>query len=172
MKNLFIIIFSIISIQNIVAQDSGIQLYSTIEYEKEAEQEETKKNSLSLGFIYSPRAFTTFEESERPFTVDQAFYGLPTFVFDKWSLAPFYNFGGHRTGVFVGRAISESEGVYVFGDQSLNENFGAYGLGLTTALHQNIAQGFIEIGGTRGSDPEPALLIGLYIPFSREVKRW
>lgn len=139
---------------------------------QEENEEEQKKNSFSLGFIYSPRAFNTFNGDDKPFKVDQTFYAVPKVTLDKWAVAPFYNFGGNRAGAFVSREITKTEGIYVFGDTSLDTNFGAYGLGLTTVLYKDLAQGFVEIGGTYGDNPEPALLIGLYIYFGKTIKKW
>lgn len=131
-----------------------------------------KKNAFALGVIYSPRAFTTFNGDDKPFKVDQAFYLVPSVTLDKWTVAPFYNFGGNRVGAFLSRAITKTEGIYVFGDQSLDSNFGAYGVGLTTTLYKDLAQGFIEMGGSRGNNPEPAFLVGVYINFSKVLKKW
>ena len=129
------------------------------------------KNKIWLGTIYSPRAFSTFDGG-KPFDVTSVLYLVPTYITGKWAFAPFYNFSGNRTGIFTSYNINKNLGVYIFGDQDLDNNFGAYGIGATTPLYENWINGFIEIGGSRGNNPEPAFLVGLYISLGKTIKEW
>lgn len=132
---------------------------------------EVKNNKIWLGFNFTPRAFSTFDGG-KPFEVTSILYAVPTYITGKWAFAPFYNFNFNRTGLFVNYNVNKDLGVYVLADQEIDGNFGAYGAGVTTPLYEDWVLGFIEFGGTRGSNPQPALLVGLYINFGKVVKEW
>lgn len=132
---------------------------------------EVKNNKLWLGFNFTPRAFSTFDGGN-PFEVTSILYAVPTYITGKWAFSPFYNFNANRAGIFASYALNKGYGVYVLADQELGNNFGVYGAGVTKFLYKDWVQGFIEIGGTRGRESDPAFLVGLYITFGKTLKEW
>lgn len=130
-----------------------------------------KKNKIWIGAIYSPRAFNTFDGG-KPFEVASVLYFAPTYKTGNWAFSPFYNFNENRTGIFTSYHINKKLGVYIFGDQSLSSNFGAYGAGITTPVYEDWINGFIEMGGSRGINPKTAFLVGFYISLGKTLNTW
>lgn len=139
--------------------------------QSEPEELDVKNNKIWLGFNFTPRAFSTFDGG-KPFEVTSILYAVPTYITGKWAFSPFYNFNFNRAGIFANYNVNKNLGVYVLADQELDGNFGAYGAGVTTPLYEDWVLGFIEMGGTRGDNPQPALLVGLYINFGKTIKEW
>ena len=63
-------------------------------------------------------------------------------------------------------------GTYLVFEQSFHTDFGVVGLGLTSPLYSPYVQGFIEFGHSYGEGSSPALVIGMYLSFSRQLKSW
>ncbi|MEL6393239.1 MAG: hypothetical protein AAFR97_10850 [Bacteroidota bacterium] len=121
-----------------------------------------------FGLTLAPQAITTFE-GDPPFVTDMPVYIGPTWLSGAWGVSPFYNFGGHSVGVFLTYAFTPGFGSYLVVDQSLDTNFGIYGLGFTTPLVEPYILGFIEIGGSYGDVSGANLLIGAYFLLSKQL---
>jgi len=128
-------------------------------------------NEIILGFTFAPQGISTFE-NDPPFQVITPLYLGPTWLNGKWGVNPFYSFGGNSAGVFLTYAITNDFGSYLVLDQSLNSNFGVYGVGLTTPLFENYVQGFVELARSYGDESQESLAIGMFISFGRTVKTW
>ena len=130
--------------------------------------ESTKQSQWLFGLTLAPQAITTFD-GDPPFETGMPVYIGPTWLSGKVGLSPFYNFGGHSVGLFLTYSFTPNFGSYLVVDQSLDTDFGIYGFGLTTPLVENYILGFVEIGGSYGEDPGPALLIGAYFLLSKSL---
>lgn len=130
--------------------------------------EQAPQSQWLFGLTLAPQAITTFS-GDPPFATAMPVYLGPSWLSGKWGVSPFYNFGGHSLGLFLTYAFTPNFGSYLVVDQSLNTDFGIYGFGLTTPLVDNYILGFVEIGGSYGEDPGPALLIGAYFLLSKSL---
>ncbi|MEM6395995.1 MAG: hypothetical protein AAF741_06580 [Bacteroidota bacterium] len=144
-------------------------LFGQAQAQMEVPDESTTTTSQWLfGLTLAPQAITTFE-GDPPFVTDMPVYIGPTWLSGSWGVSPFYNFGGHSVGVFLTYAFTPDFGSYLVFDQSLDSNFGIYGLGFTTPLLESYIQGFVEIGGSYGDAPGANLLIGAYFLLSKQL---
>ena len=134
-------------------------------------QSQAQTKELYLGFTFSPQALTTFQ-GDPPFQLNTALYLGPTLVSGDWGVNPFYNFGANSLGVFLMYSFNPELGTYLVLDQNLTSNFGVYGVGFTTPLVEDYVQGFVEVGGNWGDNPEPSFMTGLYITFGKKLKEW
>lgn len=131
-------------------------------------EEPSTQSQWFFGLTLAPQAITTFEGNP-PFVTAMPVYIGPTWASGSWGVSPFYNFGGHSLGVFLTYAFSGEFGSYLVVDQSLDTNFGIYGLGFTTPLLEPYIQGFVEIGGSYGDVSGANLLIGAYFLLSKQL---
>ncbi|MEM8584996.1 MAG: hypothetical protein AAGF87_12035 [Bacteroidota bacterium] len=144
---------------------SSLQLFAQLEVPPE---KTSPQSQWLFGLTLAPQAITTFE-GDPPFSTAMPVYIGPTWLSGSWGVSPFYNFGGHSLGVFLTYAFSADFGSYLVIDQSLNTNFGIYGLGFTTPLLEPYIQGFVEIGGSYGDVSGANLLIGAYFLLSKPL---
>ncbi len=131
----------------------------------------TDENELYIGLTIGAFGFTNFKGSQ-PFQVAYPLYVGPTWLKGNWALNPFYNVGNHSVGAFLAYTFNDDLGAYLVIDDSIGSNFGIYGVGITTPLVNPYVQGFVEIGGNYGDEPDPSLLFGVWITFGKKVASW
>lgn len=136
-----------------------------------AQDEKETIREFYLGFTFAPQAVTVFD-NKPPFTLAAPLYIGPSMIINEWGISPFYSFGSNSVGVFLTYQIIPELGTYVVLDQSVNSNFGVYGLGFTTPLYKTYVQGFVEFNRSYGDEKVTAMSMGMYLTFGKLVKAW
>ena len=146
-------------------------LFIAFSFALNAQDSSAPNNSLSLGFVFGASAITTFEGTP-PFQLQSPIYFGPTYFSGPFGINPYYNFGSNGAGVFLMYGFSPDFGSYLVWEQSLDTDFGVFGVGLTTPLYENIVRGFVELGTSYGPDSGGYFVTGVYVTFAKLLKEW
>lgn len=133
-------------------------------------QKDTTKNPwiIKAGLTLVPQGSMSLENPDK-FNAFWNLFGGVTLIKGDFFNTTFYSMAFNQIGTAVGYNFNPDLLMYAVGCKTTIANTDYVGIGMGTPLANGQATGFIEVGsGTK--DFKPSLYIGMFIPFTRQIK--
>lgn len=123
---------------------------------------------VKVGFTLVPSGSMSLEKPGEFSTSTNIFGGVTT-IKGKWFNTTFYSMTFNQVGTAFGYNFTPDLLMYIVGCKTTIVDKDYIGVGIGTPLANGRATGFMEIGsGTKNF--KPGLYVGMFIPFTRQIK--
>lgn len=131
-----------------------------------------QKDSLkvAIGFNFAPAGGISLKNAKVGFKQNSSLLFVTSFNKGKWTVLPLYSFLTNSAGAAFVYSFHPKVGNYLFCTKAVLNNGSYLGYGIFTPVAKGRANAFVEFG-SGWHQWDPGLYMGMFIPFTLEVKK-